>query len=404
MSKGGGSTETTKTEPWSALQPYLKDIYSEAQGMYETYRPQFFTGQTQAGFTPDQLTAQAGIRDFATQGAPQIMNPALGAYQYGAGSSILDVGRNPYVTGAAQAARGFGLDPSLTSYGGLLNMSRAGQAAGYDPTLTNVTGGPVGSYVQSAQQQVQNQGLTNVANNPYVQGMARGAAQDAMAALQPELASIRSGAVQSGGYGGSRQGIAEGLALGGAADAATRAAADIYGQAYGQGLGAETARTSNLLGAYGGAYGQGLGAQTQRMGQTLGTAADMYGQGLGAQTSRLGQAMDLFGGAYGQGLSAQQGTLGQTGALLGAGFLPYEQLGASGAEQQSAQQALIEDAKAKWDFEQNLPYNALNQYMSTLSGTGGLLGGAGSTTSPGQSSASQAMQTAMMLRMLAGGG
>jgi len=252
MSKGGGggSTETAVREPWTEIQPYLKDIYSEASGQYESYRPEFYPGQTQAGFSPDQLAAQAGIRDFALQGAPAIMNPALSAYQYGTGSSILDV-----------------------------------------------------------------------ANNPYVQGMARGAAQDVFAQLDPALAGIRQGAVQSGGYGGSRQGIAEGLAIGGAADAATRAAADIYGQA----------------------YGQGLGAQTQ--------------------------------------------TLGLTGDILQAGFAPYGALSMSGAEQQAAQQALINDAMAKYEFEQNLPYNALNQYMGTISGTSGLLGGAGTTTttSPGLS-------------------
>jgi len=163
--------------------------------------------------------------------------------------------------------------------------------------------------------------ILDVANNPYVQGMARGAAQDVFAQLDPALAGIRQGAVQSGGYGGSRQGIAEGLAIGGAADAATRAAADIYGQA----------------------YGQGLGAQTQ--------------------------------------------TLGLTGDILQAGFAPYGALSMSGAEQQAAQQALINDAMAKYEFEQNLPYNALNQYMGTISGTSGLLGGAGTTTttSPGLS-------------------
>ena len=249
MSKGG-STETAKSEPWEALQPYLKDIYSEASGQYETYRPEFFPGQTQAGFSPDQLAAQAGIRDFALQGAPQIMNPAIGAYQYGTGSSILDV-----------------------------------------------------------------------ANNPYVSGMAQAAARDAMSNLQPELANIRSGSVLSGGYGGSRQGIAEGTALAGAAQAATDAAADIYGQ------------------------------------------------------------------AYGQGLTAQGNTLGMTGDLLQAGFAPYGALSLSGQEQQAGQQALINDAMAKWEFEQNLPYQSLSQYMNTLSGTSGLLGGAGTTTttSPGAS-------------------
>ena len=267
MSKGGGgSTETTKSEPWEALQPYLKDIYSEAAGQYETYRPEFFPGQTQAGFSPDQLASQAGIRDFALQGAPQIMNPAISAYQYGTGSSILDV-----------------------------------------------------------------------ANNPYVSGMAQAAARDAMSNLQPELANIRSGSVLSGGYGGSRQGIAEGTALAGAAQAATDAAANIYGQ------------------------------------------------------------------AYGQGLDAQGRTLGMTGDLLSAGFKPYAALSASGAEQQAGQQALINDAMAKWEFEQNLPYNALNQYMSTLSGTGGLLGGAGTstTTYPGMSGAGRFGQALGIANMIA---
>ena len=251
MSKGGGGgSQTTKTEPWEGVQPYLSDVYSKAQSYSNTPTPGYFPGQTYAGFTPAQLAAQQGIQDFALQGAPQIMNPAMQAYQYGTSGSVLDV-----------------------------------------------------------------------ANNPYVQAMAQGAAQDAFAQLDPALAGIRQGAVQSGGYGGSRQGIAEGLAIGGAADAATRAAADIYGQA----------------------YGQGLGAQTQ--------------------------------------------TLGLTGDILQAGFAPYGALSMSGAEQQAAQQALINDAMAKYEFEQNLPYNALNQYMGTISGTSGLLGGAGTTTttSPGLS-------------------
>ncbi len=220
MSKGGG-TETTKSEPWSAAQPYIKQGYAEAENIYNQFTPEYYSGQTQAHFSPDQLTAQAGVRDWATQGAPNVMNPALSAYQYGTGSNVLDV-----------------------------------------------------------------------ANNPYVSGMANAAAQDAMSQLNPQLAGIRSGAIQSGGYGGGRQGIAECLALGGAADAATRAAAGIYGNAYGQGLG------------------------------------------------------------------HQASTLGQTGGLMQAGFSPYAALGASGSQQQVREQQLIEDAKSKHQFEQNLPYVA----------------------------------------------
>ena len=246
MSKGGG-TETTNTEPWSAAQPYIKQGYAEAENIYNQFTPQYYSGQTQAGFSPDQLTAQAGVRDWATQGAPNVMNPALSAYQYGTGSDVLDV-----------------------------------------------------------------------ANNPYVSGMAQAAAQDAMSQLNPQLAGIRSGAIQSGGYGGGRQGIAEGLALGGAADAATRAAAGIYGNAYGQGLG------------------------------------------------------------------HQASTLGQTGGLMTAGFAPYAALGASGQDQQMREQALIQDAQAKHSYEQSLPYDKLAQYTGALSGTQGLLQGAGITTAPGR--------------------
>ncbi len=259
MSKGGGGTETTKSEPWSGVQPYLSKGYQEASNIYDQFTPEYFTGQTQAQFSPDQLTAQSGVRDWATQGAPTVMNPALQAYQYGTGSQVLDV-----------------------------------------------------------------------ANNPYGSGMAQAAARDAFSGLAPQLAGIRGGAVQSGGYGGSRQGIAEGMALGGAADAATRAAANIYGQA----------------------YGQGLGHQAQ--------------------------------------------TLGQTGSLIGAGFQPYEQLSQFGGQQQAREQALIEDAKAKHQFEQSLPYDRLAQYTGTLGGTAGLISGAGTTTAPGMSTLGQMGQLAQM--------
>ena len=266
MSKGGGGGQTTTSEPWAGVQPYLKKGYAEAAGIYDRFSPQYYGGVTQAQFSPDQLTAQAGVRDWATQGAPTIMNPAISAYQYGAGTDVIDV-----------------------------------------------------------------------AKNPYVQGMAQGAAKDAFAQLNPALAGIRQGSVMSGGYGGSRQGIAEGTAVGTAADAATRAAADIYGQ------------------------------------------------------------------AYGQGLQHQLGTLGQTGDILGAGFKPYVALSASGAEQQAREQALIEDAKARHQFEQALPYERLSQYTGALSGTEGLLGSAGVKTAPGMNTMGKLGQAAMIGSTLYGG-
>ena len=248
MSKGD-YTETTESEPWSQASPYITSGFSEASNLYNNFKPTFYSGPTQAGFSPDQLTAQQGMRDFAVEGAPEIMNPAISAYQQGVNPNMLDV-----------------------------------------------------------------------ANNPYVNNMAQAAADRAMGSLQPQLAGIRGGAIASGGYGGGRQGIAEGTALAGAADSANQAAAQIYGNAYGQGLG------------------------------------------------------------------HQANTMGMTGGLMGAGFQPYSALGVSGGQQQQREQSLIADAMSQQEFEQNLPYQQLQQYQSGIAGFSPLIGGAGQkvSTTPGR--------------------
>jgi len=253
MSKGGG-TETTTGEPWSAAQPYIKQGYAEAENIYNDFTPQYYSGQTQAHFSPDQLTAQAGVRDWAVQGAPNVMNPALGAYQYGTGSNVLDV-----------------------------------------------------------------------ANNPYVSGMANAAAQDAMNQLNPQLAGIRQNAIVSGGYGGGRQGIAEGLALGGAADAATRAAAGIYGDAYGQGLGHQ----ASTLGQTGGLMTAGFapyaalsasgGDQQAREQALIQDAQSQHSFEQNLPYNKLSQ--------YTGALSGTQGLLGPAGVTTAPGRGPMSTMG-----------------------------------------------------------------------------
>jgi len=97
-------TSTEDRDPWDVAIPYMKGGFEESAKLYNEHNPQYYSGQTQAGFSPDQLTAQQGIRDFAVQGAPSIMNPAISAYQQGVGSNMLDVANNPYVNSMAQAA------------------------------------------------------------------------------------------------------------------------------------------------------------------------------------------------------------------------------------------------------------------------------------------------------------
>jgi hypothetical protein len=169
MSKGA-DTETINADPWDVAVPYMEGGFKEAKNLYNTYTPQYYSGQTQAGFSPDQLTAQQGIRDFAVKGAPSIMNPALSAYQQGTSANMLDVANNPYVNNMAQAAadRAMGaLTPQLADIrsGAIMSGGYGGGRQGI--AEGNALAGAADSANQAAAQiygQAYGQGLGHQAN------------------------------------------------------------------------------------------------------------------------------------------------------------------------------------------------------------------------------------------------
>lgn len=152
----------------------------------------------------------------------------------------------PYITsGFARADQLFnkGINPSVNAGYGLLE----GVAQNYDPS----------GYLSTASQGLQaagnNLGMGNSAlstmldpnqmlnpdSNPYLGRYADAMARPIMQNLTESiLPAIRSDAIGSGGYGGSRQGIAEGIAARGAAQAIGDRTAGLYSNAYGQGLNA----------------------------------------------------------------------------------------------------------------------------------------------------------------------
>lgn len=120
------------------------------------------------------------------------------------------------------------------------------------------------------------------------------------------LGNIRGGAIQAGGFGGSRQGLAEGIAGRGFAQAASRAAENygrdlnstmVGGQSanfmQGRGLGA---------GLLGGLSGQQYGQEQQRAGLQQG--ANQTNAGLGYQGAALGQQNNQFNAGLTQGANA----------------------------------------------------------------------------------------------------
>jgi hypothetical protein len=61
MSKGGGGGTTTqvqKADPWAGQQPYLTDLYRQAQQLYQQGPQQFFPGRTYAEASPTVFQAE----------------------------------------------------------------------------------------------------------------------------------------------------------------------------------------------------------------------------------------------------------------------------------------------------------------------------------------------------------
>lgn len=246
--KGGSvpknTTQTTKSEPWSGQQPYLQQIFAQAQQLYNNDRPQYYPGQQVASQTADTLAGQQAFRD---------------------------------------AASGIGDMNQL-----------AGQAAAF-----NLTDG------------------RDPANNPYLQSAIQAAIRPAQQALTDTggaLSNIRSSAMASGAYGGTRQGIAEGLAQ-------------------------------------------------ARFGQ-----------------SALDTAASMSNAAYQSGQQQATTTLGLMPGLIQSAQVPGQMLSAVGAQNEGYQQALIEAAMNKWNFNENADRNALADYLQMVQGN---FGGTATTTGPG---------------------
>ena len=119
--------------------------------------------------------------------------------------------------------------------------------------------------------------------NPYLSQIANGMTTNLTNNLQRKiLPGIGRGAVATGGYGGSRQGIAEGLAIGDTNTALANSLASLYGGAYNQ-------DQSNALSR----YGMDQGFYTAQRGQDLQQNNQGFNQYLTGLNTQLGMGQQL---------------------------------------------------------------------------------------------------------------
>jgi hypothetical protein len=94
---GGGTTQTTveNRDPWSQQQPFLKTGFEEAQRIYDSTQPSYYSDPTVAGFNPTQQLAQAAGTQRAIGGSPVLQSAQGEAFKSLQGDYLRE--GNPYL-------------------------------------------------------------------------------------------------------------------------------------------------------------------------------------------------------------------------------------------------------------------------------------------------------------------
>jgi len=258
----GGSSSSSDSSSWSGTADYMKPYTQGPQGIYPLAQQEYLQGMGQGyiGQTPEQERINSGT---ARTLRKYITNPDMVAKGMDQAGSFAD--RNSYSLS--------GTDPKVQS---TMNSFLDGQidTRGLDAMQNAVTNRAMVGYGDALQD----------AGNMFTQQIAP---------------SIRSGAMLSGQYGGSRQGVAEGIASGQIGQQMARGARDL-------GLGSMDVGTQLYNDAYRGArenqygmsqFGAGFGLEKNEQGmRNTYQNAGMEQQGIGMQD----QAMNRY-------LGGQQG-------------------------------------------------------------------------------------------------
>ena len=82
MCGGGTQVSTSTTEPWEEQKPYLTGGFKEAQRLYNRGAPEYYPGETLAGFDPMQKAAQQATLGYA-------MGPRAAGMQAGGEGALM---------------------------------------------------------------------------------------------------------------------------------------------------------------------------------------------------------------------------------------------------------------------------------------------------------------------------
>ena len=349
----GLTTSTATQQPWKQQIPYLTAGFKQAQELLDTGMPDYYSDPTLAQFTAPETAAQQNIINYAGGDQVKAMqdasaNQLLGTYDL---SNQLAQQATGYGGAAAQDAQARA--DAVGAYGG--GLMDYGQGA----TQYGLSQGQYAGMTPFQGQQLSDMlaGKVDMSSTGAGLGSVIGAmGRDVMGEIQGNiLPGIRSQQVQYQPGGSSRGDIVTSNAVNAAQqrmiDNASRMYADAYSQAQGRRLPAGQMALSAQQAA------QQLGTQGAQLGLGAGGLAQQgYGTGL--------QGVQGAQGAGQLGLSA----LGQYPGIMQAPLSMYGAAGQVGAQQRAMNQETINQAMAKYNYGAMAPQQALQNYMSMISG------------------------------------
>lgn len=345
-SSGGGSTTQT-TQPWIGQQPYLEDLFSQSQNLYQNQQPQFFpdatyipfSGQTQQGLDATMQRAQGS----QTEGAfNQYLQGALNQPQVDPSGSV--AGANQLMGGIAPGMGGMLGQMAGGGYGGAQDFVGAGMQGGI---------GGLNTLGQTAEGNF-------LGSNPFLDSQIDIAQRRMMDTMIPET-NATFGLAGRTGSGMHADVLGERLAQG---------LGDVETQMRGQAYEAERGRQQQAAGQLG-----SLGLGSGQLGGSLFEA----GQGRALQAGQtlgdwgmggIGASNDIFGN-----ISLDQARAGAFAPE--ASQMDWQNidriLGAGGMVEGQASNVL-QDAMNRYNQGQYQPWDSLGQYANIIQGVPSSLG------------------------------
>jgi hypothetical protein len=356
-SGGGNSTVTQNADPWSGVVPYLKQILGDSQGLYQNKTPQY-----------DQSAYDAALKDWEGKGGATNATPDTAGYQSAldkwkasAGGSQSPLDRNAWLVQESAAGKSYqnrSSDPMQTVSGAYDAYTK-----GFKPTA------PQGA--APTQDQFMSYGAAGA--KPTLEQFTVPGTQGA-SALAPAYYQGQTIADQS----------PETLAANALTTSRALNGSSVMNNAkdYTTGLlgGSFLSPESNPY--LKDTFNRGADQVQQRVNSAFGNGG-RFGSGVNQEVLGKGMndlASQVYGGAYDSERNRMQQGLLFAPQLAANDYQDLSALSSVGANKDSRSQDVINQNIQKYNYNSNLPFNAITNYKNLVNGNYG--GGSSTQTTP----------------------